>query len=880
MTTLGWRSRVCSVLLGAVVLFIGGCGGSPASAPAREAAPSTNRASAADSGESATYTYDAAGNVLQVQTAAGTPVTVTGFSPSIGGPGQVVAVTGSGFAPDPVQNAVALHGTPCAVQSATATTLSFVVPEAATTGPITVTTAGSTATTADSFTVVHGVVISDFSPKVGKVGTPLAITGFNFDPVASGNVVRVGGGPASVGDASLTALQATVGAGASSGKISVTARGSTGTSEEDFFFVPSSYTVANVGVTRRIAPGEDAPVSLPIAGQIGLVVFDGVQGQNVSLYVSGNTFPAMITVKLFSPSGAELVPYPGAVPAGQSAKLVPPALPSTGVYTVVIQPAAGATGSLHLQVLPDVVVALQDGAVPAAMSLANGQNGRCTFTADAGDTLGFGFPALTLTPAVSVTLSLLLPNGTRVGWVIPSAPGSWQLPAITTAGTYTLLVEPGGTAAASLSLLLSRPLTGTIAADGTPKRFETVRPGQGGRYTFSATEGQSFTLRATSSAGFVNNAYMEIRKPDGNLLPSGSASFSANRDLKLSLGVLSSTGTYTVKITPAGLSVGSVDLRLIPESTGTVVVGDPALPVTLAAGQDGRYAFAANVGDTLALGVPTLSTTPATSVTLLLLLPNGSPWSQTTLYGPGSWQLPAITTAGTYTLVVQPGGTAAASLSLLLSRPLTGTIAADGTPKRFETARPGQGGRYTFSATAGLSFTLRRTSSPGFVSGGTIEIKKPDGNQLAYTGLSGNTDSKINLKVLPATGTYTVLVTPAGISVGTLDLRLIPYATGTLAVGDPPTTLSLIAGQNGRYSIAASSGDLLNMVTSSYSTTPAGRAANYTVFKPDGSALSAGMIYGIGTLQWPQLPATGTYLLEIEPANGTAATFALQLVRR
>jgi hypothetical protein len=854
-----------------------GCG--RGAAPAREATAAPARDVGGVQGESATYTYDAAGNVLRIQGASAAPVTIASFAPAIGGPGQSVTVTGTGFNPALDQNAVTLNGTPAVVQAATSSSLTFLVPAAATTGLISVTSGGSSAQSATVFTVVHGVVVSDFTPRVGPAGTPLSITGFNFDPVAANDVVRVGAGAASVTGASLTSLQATVQASATPGKVSVTAGGSTGTSDADFFVVPSGYLASNVGYTRRVAFGEDVQVTLPTAGQVGLVIFEGVQGQNLSLYVSGNGFSGSTTVKLFSPSGSSV--YTGAANA-QPTKIVPPALPSTGTYTVVVQPASNATGSLHLQILPDVTLALPPDGSSQTMTLATGQNGRCTFTAGVGDTLGLGYPSLSTSPAGSVTIWLLMPNGTFWTSATPSGPGSWQLPTFTTAGTYTLTVVPNGTAAASMSLVLTRPLTGTLATDGTPTRFQTQTVGQSGRYTFNGTAGQSFTVRATSTAAFVGGGNVQVLKPDGTQLPNPlSLSSSGITDAKGDLGVLPATGTYSVAVLPAGVSVGTVDLRILPQVTTALVVGDPPKALTVGAGQIGRVTFTASAGDTLGLGYPSLATTPSGSVVFYVYQPNGTAWSGVTATGPGSWQIPKLSMSGTYTMTVTPSGTAAASLSVALTRPLSGTLATDGTPTRFQTSTPGQTGQYTFSGTAGQSFTLRVQSPAAFVGYGTVQVTKPDGTQLGsslYLSTSGSTDAKIDLRVLPVSGTYTVGVQPQGVSVGTVDLSLIPQITTTLVIGDPPQPMTLANGQNGRATFTASVGDTLGLGYPNLSTNPAG-SVTLLLYLPDGTAWTSTTPSGPGSWQLPKITTAGTYTLTVVPNGTAAASMSLVLTR-
>ena len=65
-----------------------------------------------------------------------------------------------------------------------------------------------------------------------------------------------------------------------------------------------TYVVADVGYTGRVSMGGNQTIALA-ANQIGLLLFDGVAGQGVSLQLSGSTF-AGCTLFVFAPGGAQL----------------------------------------------------------------------------------------------------------------------------------------------------------------------------------------------------------------------------------------------------------------------------------------------------------------------------------------------------------------------------------------------------------------------------------------------------------------------------------------------------------------------------------------------------------------------------------------------
>jgi hypothetical protein len=436
-------------------------------------------------------------------------------------------------------------------------------------------------------------------------------------------------------------------------------------------------------------------------------------------------------------------------------------------------------------------------------------------------------------------------------------------------------VAPAGTAAASVSTLLSRPITGALPIDGTVLRHQSARPGQQGRYTFSGTTGQGWALSATSDATFSGT--ITVSQPSGSTIVSSYVG--TNAVVKLDLTPLPATGTYTVVVNPSGMATGAVDLRLVADATGTLTIGAAAAVLPLATGQNGRYTFSGNTGDQLGFALTALTTTPSGQyVSLTIYKPDGTGlWSSSTSSAT-AWQMPALPTTGTYALKVIPNGTSSASLTVILSRPLTGTIATDGTTTRFETTRPAQTGRYTFAGTAGSGWTLQATPSATLT--GYVYVYQPSGATIASASLPANTSVKLDLGLLPATGTYTVAINLSGLAIGSVDMRLVAEAVGTLTIGAATTTLTLGTAQNGRYTFGGASGDLLSLAITSLSTVPSGTSVTFTILKPDGSTLSWNAASVPTTWQLPTLAATGTYALRVLPGGTASATIGVEIRRR
>src|SRR5437899_8329909 len=94
-------------------------------------------------GNAATYTYDAVGNILQIDRVDAAqqpgPVRITLITPTAGKVGTKVQIFGTGFSATPAQNSVTFTGAGASVTGAGPTRLLTTVPSGAATGPISVT---------------------------------------------------------------------------------------------------------------------------------------------------------------------------------------------------------------------------------------------------------------------------------------------------------------------------------------------------------------------------------------------------------------------------------------------------------------------------------------------------------------------------------------------------------------------------------------------------------------------------------------------------------------------------------------------------------------------------------------------------------------------
>jgi YD repeat-containing protein len=549
--------------------------------------------------------------------------------------------------------------------------------------------------------------------------------------------------------------------------------------------------------------------------------------------------------------------------------------PVTGTYTVYVVPAGTATGSITIALKQDDANTIAVDGSSLAINLAAGQNGRYTFTATAGQWIGVGISGLSFTPAggtltasIYNSVGTLLVNNTNL--YAPNRLVMRNLPA----GTYTLVIDPAGPVAASMTLTASSDITGALTPNSTALTFTTARVGQQAHYSFNVTNiAQHFTFLTTAVTGFTTLT-LNLIKPDGTLWYGQGINAT---DGTMDVSGFPVTGTYNVYVVPSGAQTGSITIALKQDDANSIAVDGSSLAINLAAGQNGRYTFTATAGQWIGVGISGLSFTPAggaltasiyNSVGTLLV-------NNTNLYAPNRLVMRNLA-ADTYTLVIDPALTVAASMTLTASSDITGALTSNGPAQIFTTARVGQQAHYSFNVTdITQHFTFLTTAVTGFTTL-TLNLIKPDGTLWYGQGINA-TDGTMDVSGFPVTGTYNVYVVPSGAQTGSITIALKQDDANTIAVDGSSLAINLAAGQNGRYTFTATAGQWIGVGISSLSFTPAGGSVNASIYNSVGTLVTSNCVsYSApgGRCTALNLPA-GTYTLVIDPASTAAASMTL-----
>jgi hypothetical protein len=198
--------------------------------------------------------------------------------------------------------------------------------------------------------------------------------------------------------------------------------------------------------------GASVPLTISTPGQNARLMFSGTAGESVSVLVSGLTITSGF-VSILRPDGTTLAIKPFNAPT--SAFVDRAQLPSTGTYTVFVDPSGASVGAATVSlydVPPDLTGTITVGGAPVRVATAApGQNATLAFAGSAGQSLTVSVTAVTYP---SLVVSVLRPGGIVIATRFLFSSGGTITVTLPVAGTYTLLVDPvdAATGAATVAL--------------------------------------------------------------------------------------------------------------------------------------------------------------------------------------------------------------------------------------------------------------------------------------------------------------------------------------------------------------------------------------------------------------------------------------------
>jgi len=677
-------------------------------------------------------------------------------------------------------------------------------------------------------------------------------------------------------------------------------------------FVPSGTDTGNIVVNLQNAPaikvtsslnGVPSTLTTTVPGQLAQITFATPIATQVSLQVSGSTFPSgcssqQLTLTgptLWNPYGPNWVwPY----------NLCPQAslmqLWSSGTYTLVLIPHGTDVGSVTITLTsaPTVTATTTiDGPPATVTTTVPAQQAQFIFTTtSANQQLSYQVTANAFAGSCysqGMSLSGPAPSLNTLLSTVNSCAQATTLftgALLATAGTYTLTLVPAGANVGSLSIQLKNAptVTAPVTIGGAAATVTTTIPSQPAQFTFTTTsDNQQVSLQVSNSTypSYCALGHLGLTGPSPATTSLGNYNFCTGVSLKS----MPTAGTYTLTVQPSGSDTGSVTVQLqnAPTVTASATIGGPAVTVTTTVpAQQGQVTFTtATDNQQVSLQVSN-STYPSNCAYGSLNLTGPSP-STTSINGYNfctGASLMTLPTAGTYTLTVQPSGSDTGSVTIQLqSAPtVTATATVGGSPVTVTTTVPAEQGQVTFTTTSAnqqVSLQVSNATYPSNCGYGSLTLTGPSPS-TTYIG-SYNVCTGASLMTLPTAGIYTLTVKPWGSDTGsvTIQLQNAPTVTATATIGGSPVTVTTtVPAEQGQITFTTTSANQQVSLQVSNATYPSNCA--YGSLALTGPSPSTTYISGYNVCTGASLmtlPTAGTYTLTVKPWGSDTGSVTIQL---
>ncbi len=334
--------------------------------------------------------------------------------------------------------------------------------------------------------------------------------------------------------------------------------------------------------------------------------------------------------------------------------------------------------------------------------------------------------------------------------------------------------------------------------------------------------------------------------------------------------VSSATSTQIVTSVPAGATTGPIAVTA-PSGTATsrvpFTVTTPPGPPSLASFTPGL----GSAGMTTSLAGTNFDTVPTGNTVRF----NGtravvSAASETTL----SAVVPAAGTSGRISVATAAGTATSAADFFIPPSPYTPANVeatariAFGQSRTVTIAGSNNIALLVFDGTVGQRVSLKALSSS---SSGAVSINNPDGSRLASTGLGGAAGF-LDTRLLPVTGTYTILVeTRATVTVSLFEVP--PDVTGSITAGGPSVSVTIATpGQKARLTFSGGAGQRVSL-----NLTAVTLSSVVSLLDPGGATLASVTSGSQSFLGATTLPVAGTYTVFVNPIVFNTGSLTLTL---
>jgi hypothetical protein len=846
--------------------------------------------------------------------------------------GTAVNLVGTNFDPTLANDKLAMNASPAVVSAVTSTTIATTVPAATASGHFTLLAPAGNAVSSQDFYVPFGThVVGDigFTARIAPGGSQPVTLGVGkiglvlFDGMAGEHVDIVWSATTFpscnlylITPDNLTIATTICSSGGRSdlGSIALPNNGTytigidPGTSSGSVTVALSEDVVGNISID-----GPPVVATTTVPGQDARLNFTATAGQRIFVYATNVSNP-YATLNLLTPTGS--IQAPIIINNGPGPFFIDTqTLVWAGTYQLWVQHSNSTnnTGSETLQIISvpaDFTATLTvpppgtTGTAVQTPNLVVGQNASLTFSGTQGQQLSFNLNSAIGTSSVACFATLYDPTQVIVLSNVQCGTGSTYIDTVTLGltGTYKLYLNPSGTATGNISVSINNAqdvTTPTISIGGSALNYTTTVYGQDVRLSFGGTMGQQIAVYATG----VSNPYASV-----NLLTTTGAiqaviviTNSPGSVFFMDTQKLATTGTYHLQVQHSGTNIGSETLQIISvpaDFTGTLIV--PAagakgaavrVPVSgnLGVGQNASLTFSGTAPQQLSFNF--LSTIGSTYSSCSVTVTGPSPSTTQIAQGycgnqgsvPDFIDTVTIPTTGTYTVYLNPLGTAVGTVSVSINNDqdvTTPTISIGGSAVLAKTTVAGQDVRLSFTPTASqprIFILAANVTNPG----ATLNLWTGSSSQASVSinnSPSGQTFF-IDTQSVNASQQYQLWVQHSGTNYGNeaLQIKNVPAdISHTVTVGGAAYPFSTAVGQNANITFTISTGESVTVhwTGGSYLST---LGCNIKVTGPSPSTNQVGSgscntttgTVSLGTL------ASGTYNILVDPQAQNAGGMSL-----
>jgi hypothetical protein len=529
---------------------------------------------------------------------------------------------------------------------------------------------------------------------------------------------------------------------------------------------------------------------------------------------------------------------------------------------------------------------------PVAVTLSSGQNGTFTFSGTSGRGVSVNVTQSTIGPdCPAVVIALLRPNSSQLGSSVSTCGANAFLDAQTldATGTWTILVDPQGSASGHLTLqaYAVTDQTSAIVRNGVSVPVSITTPGQNARFTFSSSAGQQVSAYLSNATFGVTCkvASISLVRPNGTTL--GAPARVCKHAAFLDSQTLDATGTWTVLVDPNGPLVGTGGLQAFNTNdvTGLAHTDGSAFAIqTVTPGQNALIHFSGTAGQQISALVTSATFSGCTAFKLALVHPNGTPFGSSVSSCNAAAFLDAQTLdqTGVWNVRVDPQGMTMgnASLAVYDASVIAKPINLNGAPVNAALV-PGQVAEYSFSGTNGQQVSAEVTGStingcPAFA----LSLMRPNGTTLGSAVNGCNAEAFLDSHTLDANGTWNIVIDPIGANQGSATLNGYTFAddNGVADLTGKPVNLNFTKpGQNAEWTFSGSTGQKISAyVTGS---TLSGCDFTLSLVRPNGNVLGS-PVDSCATsafLDTQTLDANGTWTVVVDPQQTNVGNATLQV---